>query len=98
MNSDEKPKLKKSTSMSIQSEHSAFKVRETASPSHNGQQAMLENLLCLLLDLCKRELSKPEEAKPGKMIHESAEKISPFEGKNYTTPTIRKSVSIIVRF
>jgi transcription factor E2F7/8 len=98
-NSDEKCKLKKSNSMSIQSEQSAFKVRESPSPSH-GQQVMLENLLCLLMDLCKQELQMTEKApveqKTANNQFKSAEKVNSFsDARNFVTPVIRKSVSII---
>jgi hypothetical protein len=66
---------------------------------------MIENLLCLLLEVCKRELQKPEtpasEVKLSRMMSDSAEKSSPKAleaAKNYVTPYIRKSVSIIVSF
>jgi hypothetical protein len=94
--SEEKATLKKSNSMNIHSERSAFKVRESPSPTNNGQHVMLENLLCLLMDLCKQELQKPAEQKPVSNIPKSAEKVNSFsEAKNFVTPVIRKSVSII---
>jgi hypothetical protein len=103
----EKPKFKKQPSLNIQSEQSAFKVRENQSPSQN---LMLENLLGLLLDLCKREIQRGEgsQEKPKvKILQESNDSLrkkidfSPKTGENakdYVTPTIRKSVSIIVIF
>jgi len=91
----EKPKLKKQPSLNIQSEHSAFKMREMPSPSQNN---MLENLLGLLLDICKRELQKGDgsQEKPKvKNLQEQNDSLrkkidfSPKTGENskdYVTP------------
>jgi len=102
----EKPKLSRQSSLNIHSEHSAFKPRDgPAAQPH----AMLENLLYLLLDFCKKGMipnmeNKEAGFKPlsqdSSFLQISKNKSSPASiedmGRSFVTPNIRKSVSIIV--